>query len=138
MTSQPHASTVSLLDEIALALDGGSKSGWEDWHHLARKIGVRSEDCRKFGRLPTQSPTKELFQYLEVTRPQMTMKKLMETLHELERMDLLYYLNEQGLEGNVQLVRGQKIKNISIEIDSFFVGLRTRSLGSILFSCLLW
>jgi len=50
---------------------------------------------------------------LEANRPQMTLKKLKETLHELKRMDLLYYLDKQSLEGNVQFVRGQKIKNIN-------------------------
>lgn len=141
MTSQPHSPWASLLDEIALALDVTSLV-LANWYRLAIKLGVPREDCWNFERRSTQSPTNELFQYLEANRPQMTLKKLKETLHDLKRMDLLYYLDKQSLEGNVQLVRGQNIKCR----DRYFfcwpsgwrVGLRTRGLGSILFSCVLW
>ena len=119
MTSQPHSPSASLLDEIALALDVTSLV-LANWYHLAIKLGVPREDCWNFEKRSTQSPTNELFQYLETTRPQMTLKKLKQTLHELKRMDLLYYLDKQSLEGNVQLVRGQKIKNIKCT-DRYFL-----------------
>ena len=75
-----------------------------NWYQLAIKLGVPREDCWNFERRSIQSPTNELFQYLGASRPQMTLKKLKETLEELKRMDLFYYLNKQSLEGNVQLV----------------------------------
>ena len=99
MTSLPHAPSASLLDEIALALDATSLV-LANWYRLAIKLGVPRKDCWNFERRSTQSPTNELFQYLEATSPQMTLKKLRETLQELNRMDLLCYLDEQGLEGN--------------------------------------
>jgi len=103
MTSLPHSPSASLLDEIALALDATSLV-LANWYHLAIKLGVPRKKCWNFERRSTQSPTNELFQYLEATRPQMPLKELRETLHELERMDLLDYLDQQSLEGNVQLV----------------------------------
>ena len=99
MTSLPNAPSASLLDEIALALDATSLV-LANWYHLAIELGVPRKDCWNFERRSTQSPTNELFQYLEATRPQMTLRKLRETLHELKRLDLLYYLDEQSLEGN--------------------------------------
>ena len=104
MTSKPHSPSASLLDEIALALDATSPV-LANWYRLAIKLGVPREDCWNFERRSTQSPTNELFQYLEATRPQMTLKKLKEALNQLKRMDLLYYLDNQSLEGNAQLVK---------------------------------
>lgn len=95
------ASQPGLLDEIALALDGTSLT-LENWYHLAIKLGVPRKECWKFERLLTQTPTQELFQYLEATRPQMTLKELKETLLSMKRMDLLTFLNNQGLEGNTR------------------------------------
>ena len=119
MTSKPHSPSASLLDEIALALDATSLV-LANWYQLAIQLRVPREDCWNFERRSTQSPTNELFQYLEVTRPQMTLKKLKQTLHELKRMDLLYYLDKQSLEGNAQLVRDQKIKNIKCRDRYYF------------------
>ena len=119
MTSKPHSPSTSLLDEIALALDATSLV-LANWYQLAIQLGVPRDDCWNFERRSTQSPTNELFQYLEVTRPQMTLKKLKQTLHELKRMDLLYYLDKQSLEGNAQLVRDQKIKNIKCRDRYYF------------------
>jgi len=99
MTFQPHSPSASLLDEIALALDITSLV-LANWFHLAIRLGVPRKDCWNFERPSTQSPTNELFQYLEATRPRMTLKKLKDSLHELNRMDLLYYLDKQSLEGN--------------------------------------
>ena len=99
MRFQPHSPSASLLDEIALALDVTSLV-LANWYHLAIKLGVPRKDCWNFERRSTQSPTNELLQYLEATRPMMTLKKLKDSLHELKRMDLLYYLEEQSLEGN--------------------------------------
>ena len=111
MTSNPHSPSAGLFDEIALALDATSLV-LANWYQLAIQLSVPREDCWNFERRSTQSPTNELFQYLEATRPQMTLEKLKDSLHDLKRMDLLDYLDKQSLEGNVQLVRDQKIKDI--------------------------
>ena len=111
MTSQPHSPSAILLDKIALALDATSPV-LANWYHLAIKLGVPREDCWNFEKRPTQSPTNEVFRCLEATRPQITVRKLKEALMQLQRMDLLHYLDKQSLEGNIQLVRDQKIKDI--------------------------
>ena len=105
MTSQPHSPSACLLDEIALALDARSLV-LANWYQLAITLAVPRKDCWKFERRSTQSPTNELFQYLEATRPQMTLKKLKETLRLMKRKDLLDFLNNQSLEGNVCFPRG--------------------------------
>ena len=97
MSSQPPSG--SLLDEIALALDATSPV-LANWYHLAIKLGVPRKDCWNFERHSAQSPTNDLFQYLEATRPLMTLKELKETLHSMERNDLLEYLTSQDLKGN--------------------------------------
>jgi len=112
MTSPPHSPSASLLEEIALALDPTSPV-LANWYDLAITLGVPWRDCWNFERPSTQRPTNELFQYLEATRPQMTLKELKEALRELQMTDLLYYLDNRNLEGNVQLVRAQEIKNIT-------------------------
>ena len=93
------ASQPGLLDDIALALDGTSLV-LANWYNLAIKFSVPRKDCWKFERLSTQNPTNELFQYLESTCPQMTLKELKETLSSMRRIDLLDFLNSQSLEGN--------------------------------------
>ena len=105
MKSQPHSPSAGLLDEIALSLDGTSLV-LANWYQLALKLGVPRKDCWKFERRSTQSPTNELFEYLEATRPQMTLKELMETLRLMKRNDLLDYLTSQDLKGNVHFSRG--------------------------------
>ena len=111
MTSNPYSPWACLFDEIALALDATSLV-LANWYQLAIQLDVPREDCWNFERRSTQSPINELFQYLEATRPQMTLMKLKEALHELKRMDLVDYLDKQSLEGNVHFVRDQKVKNI--------------------------
>lgn len=89
-----------LLDEIALALDGTSLV-LANWYRLALKFCVPRKDCWKFESLSTQNPTNELFQHLEATRPQMTLKELKETLLSMKRNDLLDFFNNQSQKGNV-------------------------------------
>ena len=88
MTSKPRSPSASLLDEIAQALDVMSPV-LKNWHHLAIQLGVPKEDCWNIERRSTQSPTNELFQYLEATRPQMTLKGLKEALRFIKRNDVL-------------------------------------------------
>lgn len=104
MTTDPNSPWPSLLDEIALALDAKSLV-LENWYQLALKLGVPRKDSWMFERPSSQSPTNELFQYLEASRPQMTLKKLKESLHCINRMDLLHYLTHHYLEGNVHCSR---------------------------------
>ena len=85
-----------LLDEIALALDSTSRVS-ANWQKLATELGVRRETCLELGRRSTQNPTNQLFQYLDASCPQMTLKVLKEALRFIERNDLLK--NLLNLEG---------------------------------------
>ena len=105
MTTNPDSPWFSLLNEIALALDATSLV-LANWYHLALNLGVPRKDSWMFEKRSSESPTNELFQYLEATHPQLTLKKLKESLRCINRMDLLHYLTRQYLEGNVCCSRG--------------------------------
>ena len=98
--SQPPSPHASLLEDMALALDSSSVV-LANWYNLAITLGVPRKDCWKFERRSTQSPTNQLFQYLEAARPQMRLEKLKEVLHLMKRNDLLEVLRNQSLEGDV-------------------------------------
>ena len=97
---QAPSPQASLLDEIALALDGTSQV-LSNWYTLAMKLGVPRKTCWKFERRSTENPTNRLFQYLAATCPQMTLTSLKEALGSIERKDLINILQEQNLEGNL-------------------------------------
>ena len=98
--SQPPSPLACLLDEMALALDSRSMV-LANWYTLAIILGVPRKDCWKFERRSTKSPTNQLFQYLEASRPQMRLGKLKEVLDLMKRNDLLEVLRNQSLEGDV-------------------------------------
>ena len=93
--SSPRA---GLLDEIALALDGTSMV-LGNWYHLAMKLGVPREDCWKLETRSIQNATNQLFQYLEATRPQMSLTQLKEALRLIGRNDLLEIIKKLNMEG---------------------------------------
>ena len=92
------APRVSLLDDIALALDEQSKV-LANWRSLKLKLGVPPQMLKQFERRSTQSPTYRLFEYLKVTHPQMTLKILKDALELMNRNDLLKILRDRKLEG---------------------------------------
>ena len=87
-----------ILDEIALALDGTSLV-LGNWFNLAMKLSVPRNACWKLGARSTESPTNRLFQYLETTRPHMTLTKLKDALDLMTRYDLLEVIEKENLEG---------------------------------------
>jgi len=97
-SSDVIAPRISLLDDIALALDEQSKV-WANWSSLALKLGVPRQTLKQFERRSTQSPTYRLFEYLKATHPQMTLKTLKDALESMGRKDLLRLLRDQTLPG---------------------------------------
>ena len=87
-----------LLDEMALALDSQSLV-LADWKFLGAKLGVPRKILKQFERSSVQSPTNRLFEYLAVTRPQITLKTLMEVLLLMNRNDLIQFIGDENLGG---------------------------------------
>ena len=87
-----------LLDDIALKLDDKSPV-LGNWSKLASKLGVPPEVYQQFERRSVQSPTHNMFQYLEATRPQVTFKELKDAFGSMKRNDLLKILRNQNLGG---------------------------------------
>lgn len=95
-SNEAPSPTVSLLDEIALALDGTSLV-LSNWYTLAIKLGVPRKTCWEFERRSTENPTGRLFQYLAITCPQMTLLSLREALDSMKRNDLIKFLHDEKL-----------------------------------------
>lgn len=98
----PTSPQKEILDQIALALDGTSLV-LGNWYNLAIKFGVSRKECWKIGAASTESPTNLLFQYLEATRPQMKLKKVVDALCLMTRQDLLDFIAKQNFEDEVLL-----------------------------------
>lgn len=95
-SNEAPSPTVSLLDEIALALDGTSLV-LSNWYTLAIKLGVPRKTCWEFERRSTENPTGRLFQYLAITCPQTTLLSLREALDSMKRNDLIKFLHDEKL-----------------------------------------
>ena len=98
--------TVSLLDEIAFALDRTSLV-LSNWYTLALKLSVSRKTCWTFERRSTENPTGRLFQYLATTCPQKTLLSLKEALDSIKRKDLVNFLHEEKLRGKVSNTASQ-------------------------------
>jgi len=92
------APRVGLLDDLALALDERSKV-LGNWSGLAIELGVPRKTFKQFERRSTQSPTGQLFEYLEGTHPQMTLKSLKDALELMNKNNLLKILRDRKLAG---------------------------------------
>jgi len=94
------APRVSLLDDIALALDEQSIV-LANWSSLALTLGVPRQMLKQFERRSTQSLVYRLFVCLEVTHPQMKLKTLMDSLESMNRKDLVKILRNRKLAGKL-------------------------------------
>ena len=101
---QSPSPQAGLLDDIALALDTKSKI-LKNWSGLAERLGVPRKYYRQFDRQSTIDPTCQLFQYLAVTRPQMTLKTLREALVKMTRNDLITIFRDRNLGGKFITLR---------------------------------
>ena len=114
------------LDELAYVLDSDSELdtdselysgsdgeldlyerlgvGIVGWSTLGVKLGVSSGNLHLMARdspFPDRKSTINLFEYLSVTYPQMTVKSLKKALEEMKRSDVLEIIQDQNLEGEV-------------------------------------
>lgn len=98
--SEAPSPRAGILDELALALDGRSLV-LSNWYTLAIKLGVQRITCWTFERRSTENPTGKLFQYLATSCPQLTLNSLKEALDSIDRRDLMNFLKNKNLGGNI-------------------------------------
>ena len=108
--------TFDLLDEIALALDRTSLV-LSNWYTLALNLGVPRKTCWTFER---ENPTSRLFQHLATTCPQKTLLSLKDALASMKRKDLVNFLHEEELKGEVKNVKHCITNNLRLTKPSTF------------------
>ena len=64
---------------------------------MATDLGVDMNVIRRLGQYSDYSPTIRLFEFLEVTQPELTIKQLKDALLEIRRNDLFSFLSTKGM-----------------------------------------
>ena len=67
-----------------------------NWEHLARKLNVDEEVIIRLAQHGDFSPTIRLFEYLEVTQPELTIQQLRSAFLEIRRNELFSLLTTKG------------------------------------------
>ena len=67
-----------------------------NWKQLARELNVDEDVIKKLEQYKEQSPTIRLFEYLEVTPPQLTIQQLRKAMLHIRRNDLCRLLSTNG------------------------------------------
>lgn len=70
-----EAITSTLLDEIALGLDR-SDGVVGNWFKFAIKLNISKKDCQQFEIRVLDDPTCRLFEYIERTKPELTLEEV--------------------------------------------------------------
>jgi len=68
----------------------------KNWKHLAWELKVYEDVIKNLEQYKGQSPTIRLFEYLEVTQPQLTIQQLRNAMLEIRRNDLCSLLTKKG------------------------------------------
>ena len=82
-------------DQLALCLDREMRL-IPNWKHLAWEMRVDEDVIKRLEQYRDHSPTIQLFEYLEVTQPQLTMQQLRNAMLEIGRNDLFNVLTTKG------------------------------------------
>ena len=85
-----------LIEQLALCLDREMRL-IPNWRHLAADLNVDVNVIKRLGHFSDYSPTIRLFEFLEVTQPDLTIKQLKDALLEIKRNDLFSLLTTRGL-----------------------------------------
>jgi len=67
-----------------------------NWKQLAGQLNVDEDVIKKLEQYKGQSPTIRLFEYLEVTQPQLTIQQLRNAMLDIRRNDLFGLLTAKG------------------------------------------
>lgn len=84
-----------LIEQLALCLDRKMRL-IPNWKHLAWELKVDEDVTKRLEQYSDFSPTIRLFEYLEVTQPDLTIQQLRNALLEIRRNDLFSLLTTKG------------------------------------------
>ena len=84
-----------VIEELALCLDKKMRL-IPNWKHLSRELKIDAEVITVLEQYTDISPTIRLFEYLEITRPELTIQQLKQVLSEIGRNDLFSLLTSKG------------------------------------------
>ena len=82
-----------VIEDLALCLDRKMRL-IPNWKHLSRELEVDAEAITGLEQYTDISPTIRLFDYLEITRPELNIQQLKEALLEIRRNDLFTLLTK--------------------------------------------
>lgn len=85
-----------LIEQLALCLDREMRF-IPNWRQLATNLDVDVNVIKRLGQYSDYSPTIRLFEFLEVTQPDLTIKQLKDALLEIRRNDLFSLLSTKGM-----------------------------------------
>ena len=84
-----------LIEQLALCLDREMRL-ISNWKHLSWELKVDANVIKSLEQYSDFSPTIRLFQYLEVTQPDLTIQQLKQALIDIRRNDLVSLLTTKG------------------------------------------
>ena len=84
-----------LIEQLALCLDREMRL-ISNWKHLSWELKVDANVIKSLGQYSDFSPTIRLFEYLEVTQPDLTIQQLKQALIDIRRNDLVSLLTTKG------------------------------------------
>ena len=83
------------MEKLAVKLDSTHQpGGLKSWKHLSLDLGLSPRDIESLERpLILPSPSRQLFEYLTVTNPSITVRQLAEELQKINRHDAVAQLD---------------------------------------------
>ena len=84
-----------LIEQLGFCLDREMKL-LPNWKHLSWKLNVDADVITRLEQYSDFSPTIRLFEYLAMTRPDLTILQLKQALFDIRRNDLFTLLTTKG------------------------------------------
>jgi len=84
-----------LIEQLALCLDREMRL-ISNWKHLSWELKVDGNVIKSLEQYSDFSPTIRLFEYLEVTQPDLTIQQIKQALLDIRRNDLVSLLTTKG------------------------------------------
>ena len=101
------------IEQLALCLDREMRL-IPNWRQLATNLDVDVNVIKRLGQYCDYSPTIRLFEFLEATQPDLTIKQLKDALLEIRRNDLFSLLSTKGMLSRASSTRARVEGSIPI------------------------